>query len=65
MTEVVSTSETWVNFYRTTRRNIPEDSHFQVAAVRTLNLSTMGKEVTVGIYCFVTMASDHINATMT
>jgi hypothetical protein len=25
--EAVSTSETSVNFYETTRRNIPEDSH--------------------------------------
>jgi hypothetical protein len=28
--EAVSTSETSVNFYQTTRRNIPEDSHFIV-----------------------------------
>jgi cell division protein FtsL len=27
MMEVVSTSETSVNFYHTARRNIPEDSH--------------------------------------
>jgi hypothetical protein len=27
MMEAVSTSETLVNFYKTTRRNIPEDSH--------------------------------------
>jgi hypothetical protein len=26
--EAVSTSETSVNFYGTTRRNIPEDNHF-------------------------------------
>jgi hypothetical protein len=32
---VVSTSETSVNFYQTTRRNIPGDSHIQLAAVRT------------------------------
>jgi hypothetical protein len=29
-TETVSTSETSVNFYQTTRRNIPEDSHLQM-----------------------------------
>jgi hypothetical protein len=28
MMEAESTSETSVNFYQTTRRNIPEDSHF-------------------------------------
>jgi hypothetical protein len=28
MMEAVSTSETLVNFYQTTRRYIPEDSHF-------------------------------------
>jgi hypothetical protein len=33
--EAVSTSETSVNFYQTTRRNIPEDSHFRLAVVRT------------------------------
>jgi hypothetical protein len=30
MMEEASTSETPVNFYQTTRRNIPEDSHFHV-----------------------------------
>jgi hypothetical protein len=34
MTEAASTSETSVNFYQTTRRNIPEDI-FIFAAVRT------------------------------
>jgi hypothetical protein len=37
--EAVSTSETSVNFYQTTRRNIPEDSHFILVAVRTWNLA--------------------------
>jgi hypothetical protein len=27
MVETINTSETSVNFYETTRRNIPEDSH--------------------------------------
>jgi hypothetical protein len=27
MMEAISTSETYVNFYQNTRRNIPEDSH--------------------------------------
>jgi hypothetical protein len=30
MMEAVSTSETLVNFYETTRRNIPKDSHLQL-----------------------------------
>jgi hypothetical protein len=30
MMEAVSTSETSVNFYEITRRNIPEDSHLNV-----------------------------------
>jgi hypothetical protein len=30
MMEAASTSETSVNFYKTTRRNIPEDSHIHV-----------------------------------
>jgi hypothetical protein len=29
MMEAASTSETLVNFYQTTRRNNPEDSHLQ------------------------------------
>jgi hypothetical protein len=29
MTEAANTSETSVNFYQTTRRNNPEDSHLQ------------------------------------
>jgi hypothetical protein len=29
MMEAVSTSETPANLYQTTRRNIPEDSHFE------------------------------------
>jgi hypothetical protein len=31
MMEAVSTPETSVNFYETTRRNIPEDSHLHTA----------------------------------
>jgi hypothetical protein len=30
MIEAVSTSETSVNFYQTTRRNTPEDSHLYI-----------------------------------
>jgi hypothetical protein len=30
MMEAESTSETSVNFYQTTLRNIPEDSHFRL-----------------------------------
>jgi hypothetical protein len=36
MMEAVSNSETLVNFYETTRRNIPEDCHLQV--VQSLQL---------------------------
>jgi hypothetical protein len=38
MMEAVSISETSVSFYETTQRNIPEDSCFILAAVRTWNL---------------------------
>jgi hypothetical protein len=31
MMEAVSTSETLVNFYQTTERNIPEDSHLHTS----------------------------------
>jgi hypothetical protein len=35
MMEAVSTSETSVNLYQTTRRNIPEDTHYLVKCVKT------------------------------
>jgi hypothetical protein len=41
MMEAVITSETSVNFYQTTWRNIPEDSHFQEKSVtETVTFST-------------------------
>jgi hypothetical protein len=40
--EAVSTSETSVNFYQTTRRNIPEDSHLHTR--RCENLKSHGNE---------------------
>jgi hypothetical protein len=36
MMEAASTSETSVNLYQTTRRNIPEDSHLHMNPVRIL-----------------------------
>jgi hypothetical protein len=33
MMEAASTSETSVNFYQTTRRNIPEDSHLHIISI--------------------------------
>jgi hypothetical protein len=39
MKEAANISETSVNFYHTTRRNIPEEAILKVAAVRTLNLT--------------------------
>jgi hypothetical protein len=35
MMEAVTSSETSVTFYQTKRRNIPEDSHLILVAVRT------------------------------
>jgi hypothetical protein len=42
MTEAASTSETLVNFYQTTRRNNPEDSHLHTRRRENLksNLTT-------------------------
>jgi hypothetical protein len=37
MMEAARTSETLVNFYPTTRRYNPEDSHLRLTAVRTSN----------------------------
>jgi hypothetical protein len=42
----ISTSETSVNFYETTRCNIPEDSHIHTRHVRTWNL-TLPQKVTI------------------
>jgi hypothetical protein len=42
MTEPVMTSETSVNLYETTRRNIPEDSHLQKSALLNILLSLLG-----------------------
>jgi hypothetical protein len=36
MMEAVSTSETSVSFYQTTRHNIPEDSHLHTRGRQTL-----------------------------
>jgi hypothetical protein len=36
MVEAVSISETSVNFYHTTRRNIPEDSHLHIRRIENL-----------------------------
>jgi hypothetical protein len=36
MMEAASTSETSVNLYQTTRRNIPEDNHLRCGSKRSL-----------------------------
>jgi hypothetical protein len=41
--EAASTSETPVNFYQTTRRNIPEDSHLQ-AHILLNNFNKISRE---------------------
>jgi hypothetical protein len=40
MMEAVNTSETSVNFYQTTRRNIPEDGHLHIWISQTSFMST-------------------------
>jgi hypothetical protein len=37
MMEAVSTSETSVDFYQTTRRNIPKDSHFHIRRRKSMS----------------------------
>lgn len=39
MTEVVTSSETSINFYQTTWRNMPEDSHIHARRREDLNLT--------------------------
>jgi hypothetical protein len=41
MMEAASTSETSVNFYQTTQRNIPEDSHFKKQRVSITKTSLL------------------------
>jgi hypothetical protein len=40
MMEIVNTSETLVNFYQTTWRNNPEDSHIQMYSCLFIDIST-------------------------
>jgi hypothetical protein len=44
--EAISTSETSVNFYQTTRRNIPEDSHLHERTI--INISGNWVEIRTG-----------------
>jgi hypothetical protein len=61
MMEASSTSETSVNFYRTTLHNIPEDSHLHTLRHENLNLTSLkmfeGFALTpshvVMVWCFV------------
>jgi hypothetical protein len=41
--EAVRTSETSVNFYETTRRSIPEDSHFHVISLSVAPVSSQSE----------------------
>jgi hypothetical protein len=51
MMEATSTSETSVNFYQTTRRNIPEVIFILVTA-KTLSLTKIMKSFTLG-FCIL------------
>jgi hypothetical protein len=48
MTEATSTSETSVNFYKTTQRNIPEDSHLHYPII-----TKRCRKVIVSTWCYV------------
>jgi hypothetical protein len=43
--EAASTSETSVNFYQTTRRNNPEDSHLQHFSTTKINWLKLLKDI--------------------
>jgi hypothetical protein len=47
MMDVISTSETLVNFYQTTRRNIPEDSYLHT--LRRQNLKSHTNFLKIGM----------------
>jgi hypothetical protein len=59
MMEAASTSETSVNFYETTRRNIPEDSHLHTR--RRKNLKSLMKR----LVCFEQMCSNTLHGAFT
>jgi hypothetical protein len=47
MMEAASTSKTLVNFYQTTQRNIPEDSHLQTRCCEDLKSHLLGCDVLI------------------
>jgi hypothetical protein len=47
--EAANTSETSVNFYQTTRRNNPEDSHFHIRRRENLESHYQNKDID-GLY---------------
>jgi hypothetical protein len=51
--EAASTSETSVNFYQTTRRNNPEDSHLYAISVDTYNNVTRLLKVFLGLFWLI------------
>jgi hypothetical protein len=57
MMEAASTSETWVNFYLTTRRNNPEDSHLHERLSVSLLLG-VSKFVRYTSICFMTSKAE-------
>jgi hypothetical protein len=50
MMEAISTSETWVNFYQTARRNIPEDSYLHTRRQENLKSNLLGVDQTFGYH---------------
>jgi hypothetical protein len=58
MTEAVSTGETWVYFYYTTRLNIPEDSHLHFINIQSKHTWCLAGKLEV-----ILLISDMDNAT--
>jgi hypothetical protein len=60
MMEAVSTSKTSINFYRTTRRNKPEDSHLH--AYRRENLKSHSLYKYEMKYLFIEICTEAVSA---
>jgi hypothetical protein len=51
MTEATSTSETSVNFYQTTRRNNPEDSHLHTRRLENMKSHSVSRSPYLYLMC--------------
>jgi hypothetical protein len=62
MMEAARTSETLVNFYRTTRRYSPEDSHLRIHRSRNLKSSSLSvRNILLGIISLIALMMEAVS----